>query len=115
MHHPIAPRRRALLLVAALLVASTYLPRARAASRIDGLWDAIVVAGGADVPFRFEIATDGATAHGFFFEGDRKIASTSGTFVDGVLKLEYDFLNTTLEATLDGDELHGTYRNRRPN
>ena len=34
-------------------------------------------------------------------------------FVDGVLKLEYDFLNTTLEARLSGDELIGAYRNNR--
>jgi len=52
---------------------------------------------------------------GFFFEGDRKVGSTSGSLENGVLKLDYDFLNTTLEATLDGDRLRGTYRNNRPN
>ena len=30
-----------------------------------------------------------------------------------MLTLEYDFLNTTLELKLDGDELVGTYRNNR--
>jgi thiol-disulfide isomerase/thioredoxin len=92
-------------------------PTARAQQRasIDGLWDATVVAGGAEVPFRFEISTTGADVHGFFFEGDRKIGSTSGSFVDGKLTLDYDFLNTILEATLSGDQLTGTYRNKRPN
>jgi thiol-disulfide isomerase/thioredoxin len=85
----------------------------RAQPPIDGLWDAVVVAAGAEVPFRFEIATKGTDAQGFFFEGDRKIGSTSGRFVDGVLTLEYDFLNTTLEARLSGDELTGSYRNNR--
>ena len=109
---------KALPLAAALLVASWALPpasSAQVASSIDGLWDAIVVANETEVPFRFEIATSGAEVHGFFFEGDRKVGSTSGSFVDGVLKFDYDFLNTTLDARLSGDELVGTYRNNRPN
>jgi thiol-disulfide isomerase/thioredoxin len=109
---------KGLPLAAALLVASWTSPLALpvdVASSINGLWDAIVVANGTDIPFRFEIATNGAEAQGFFFEGDRKIGSTTGSFVDGVLKLEYDFLNTTLDATLDGDALIGTYRNKRAN
>jgi thiol-disulfide isomerase/thioredoxin len=106
-----------LVLVAALVVAASVpriAPRAQAASAIDGLWDAVVDVNGADSPFRFEITTSGAEAHGFFFEGDRKIGSTNGSFVDGVLRLEYDFLNTTLEATLHDGALTGTYRNNRP-
>ena len=87
--------------------------RSPAAPSVDGLWDAVVVAGGTEVPFRFEIATSGGEAQGFFFEGDRQIGSTSGTFADGALKLEYDFLNTTLELRLTGDDLVGTYRNNR--
>jgi thiol-disulfide isomerase/thioredoxin len=82
---------------------------APAASGIAGLWDAVVVANNVDVPFRFEIAQDGNRAEGFFFEGDRKVGSTSGSHDNGTLKLEWDFLNTTLEATLDGDQLRGTY------
>src|SRR5436190_1057659 len=88
-----------------------------AASKIDGLWDAVIVSGGGqnspgfEVPFRFEIATSGAKAEGFFFEGDRKVGSSSGTFVDGAIKLEFDHLNTTLELALDGDVLKGTYKN----
>jgi hypothetical protein len=33
----------------------------------------VIVANGVDVPFRFEIASDGTIVHGFFFEGDRKV------------------------------------------
>jgi len=107
--------RTGLLLAAVLLAAAPLAQPAHAVSGIDGLWDAIVVANGAEVPFRFEIATNGADAQGFFFEGDRKVGSTSGRFADGVLTLEYDFLNTTLEATFDGAELRGTYQNKRAN
>jgi thiol-disulfide isomerase/thioredoxin len=82
---------------------------------ITGLWDAVIVANNADVPFRFEIVQNGPHAEGFFFEGDRKVSSTSGRFENGTLSLDYDFLNTTLEATLEGNQIHGTYRNKRPN
>src|ERR1044071_8824017 len=98
----------------ALLVASVLAPHANAASTVDGLWDAVIVSSGVDIPFRFEIATQGTTAQGFFFEGDRKVGSTTGSFTDGTLKLEYDFLNTTLGLTLAGDQLTGSYRNSRP-
>jgi len=103
-----------LVIAAALLIASVPSPaRAADAPSINGLWDAIVVANGAEVPFRFEITGSGADTLGFFFEGDRKIGSTSGSFAGGVLTLEYEFLNTVLEATLADGQLAGTYKNKR--
>ena len=107
----------ALLLATILVIApATASPIVAAEpSTIAGLWDAVIVANGVEVPFRFEIASDGTTVHGFFFEGDRKVGSTAGSFAGGMLTLEYDFLNTTLELKLTGDELAGTYRNKRAN
>ena len=99
---------------AALVILLAALPSAAAPS-INGLWDAIVIPGKAEIPFRFEIRQSGNQVMGYFFEGDRKVGSTAGRFENGTLKLEYDFLNTVLEATLDGDQLHGTYRNKRAN
>ena len=64
------------LLVPALIAVLSVLPlRAPldAASALDGLWDAVVVASGTEIPFRFEIASSGSQIEGFFFEGDRKI------------------------------------------
>jgi thiol-disulfide isomerase/thioredoxin len=106
--------RKAVLPVVALLVA-LLAPSPRAASAIDGLWQATIVAGGVEVPFRFEISTAGAEPQGFFFEGDAKVGSTSGHFTDGVLTLDYDFLNTTMRLALEGEQLKGTYLNKRPN
>ncbi len=109
-------RVAAVVLLAALVVLPRPRSIAAASSMVDGLWDAVIVAGGADrfeAPFRFEIATKGSEAEGFFFEGDRKVGSTSGSFADGALKLDYEFLNTTLELTVKGDQLIGSYRNNR--
>jgi len=88
---------------------------ASSAQSVDGRWDAAVLANGVAVPFRFEVVTSGSRATGFFFDGTRKIASTSGQFERGRLTVDYDFLNTVLDAAFDGRELRGTYRNRRPN
>jgi thiol-disulfide isomerase/thioredoxin len=82
---------------------------------ITGLWDATVIANNVEVPFRFEIAQTGGRVEGFFFEGDRKVGSTAGSFEDGTLRLDYEFLNTTLQATLEGDQFLGTYGNKNPN
>lgn len=107
-----ARMRWAPLVLASLLVA---VPVSAAPPKIAGLWDAVIVANQTEIPFRFEIAQNGAQVQGFFFEGDRKIGSTAGTFENGHLRLEYDFLNTTFETTFDGDQFRGTYRVNVPN
>src|SRR4051812_12621147 len=107
-----------LLLVVMLLVGvstTSTTPVAAEPGSITGLWDAVIAANGVEVPFRFEIAQNGATTEGFFFEGDRKVGSTGGRFADGLLTLDYDFLNTTLQLKLEGVELVGSYRNKRAN
>jgi thiol-disulfide isomerase/thioredoxin len=102
---------RKVLLIGICLLAAIPL---HAASGITGLWDADVVVNKAEIPFRFEIVQNGSQVQGFFFDGDRKIGSTSGSFQNATLTLNWDFLNTTLVATLDGSQLRGTYRNHRP-
>jgi thiol-disulfide isomerase/thioredoxin len=86
-----------------------------AQSKIDGVWDATIVSSQAEIPFRFEIATHGSEPRGFFFESKKKIGSTSGKYADGKLQLEYEFLNSTLTATFDGEKLDGSYRYNRKN
>ncbi len=88
-------------------------PSAFSASTIAGLWDAKIVANQLEIPFRFEIAQNGNQVQGFFFEGDRKIGSSSGSFSGGHLILEYDILETTLEVTFLDDQFAGTYRFNR--
>jgi thiol-disulfide isomerase/thioredoxin len=82
---------------------------------IAGLWDAVVVPDKAEIPFRFEIVRSGNQVQGFFFEGEKKIGSTSGQFADGKLRLDYEFLNSTLTAVFDGQTLVGSYKYNRKN
>ena len=108
-------RRGVFGLVAAAVWVVTLPTTATAQADVDGLWDAVVVSNDIEIPFRFEIETNGTDARGFFFEGDRRVGSDSGRFEDGVLTLTYDHLQTTLELTLTGDELAGSYKSLRPN
>jgi thiol-disulfide isomerase/thioredoxin len=106
--------RTLLTLCVAAAAISLVAPRsAFSASNITGLWDAKIVANQLEIPFRFEIAQNGNQVQGFFFEGDRKIASSSGSFSGGHLILEYDILETTLEVTFLDDQFAGTYRFNR--
>src|SRR5438445_6280065 len=98
-----------LVVILALLAA----PSRAAAQSLNGLWDATVVVnnrdGALDVPFRFELSGSGANVKGSFFNGDDKTTSTSGTFQNGALVLNFDELGTRLEATLKDGQLDGQY------
>jgi thiol-disulfide isomerase/thioredoxin len=87
----------------------------RAQTKPDGLWDAVVVVGPAEIPFQFEISGQGAELKGFFFEGQKRIGSTSAKYADGKLQFDYEFLNTTLTASLIDERLEGSYRSNRKN
>jgi thiol-disulfide isomerase/thioredoxin len=77
-----------------------------AAQSLAGLWDATVAVRGVAVPFRFEIAADGL---GSFFNGDVKFTASSGQFADGKLLMRWDYMASTLDATLRDGVLQGTY------
>src|SRR5215475_13562194 len=80
------------------------------AQSLNGLWDATVTVNGAEIPFRIEFANDGASAKGTFFNGDEKLASTSGRYERGELLLKFDYYAATLQATLKDGVLEGVYR-----
>src|SRR6185436_1402813 len=95
-----APMKALTLGITLFLVASnpSAAQRAGAQPSINGLWDAVIVSNGIEIPFRFEIES-----------------TSAGTVASGVLRLEYDHLNTTLEAKLEDGQLVGIYRNNRSN
>jgi peroxiredoxin len=77
---------------------------------LSGLWDATVQVNDLNVPFRIELISSGTNAKGSFFNGDERVTSSSGTFGDSVLRLQYDYLATHLEAKLQDDgTLSGEY------
>lgn len=80
------------------------------AQRVDGLWDASIAINGIEVPFRLEISTKGTDASSYFFNGNEKVnLSTSGSFRDGNLRLEFASYATELTASLKDGDFTGAY------
>jgi len=103
-------KTKAFVLSVAAVLAIVATPARAAAQSLSGLWDAsVVVSGGVEIPFRFEIAGSGATIKGSFFNGDEKVTSTTGQFENGKLTLSFDEYGTKLEATLRDGRLEGEY------
>ncbi|MGA7629593.1 MAG: TlpA disulfide reductase family protein, partial [Terriglobales bacterium] len=77
---------------------------------VEGTWDATVTVNNVSVPFRIEIGGTGSDVHNYFFNSDDRVnPSTSGTFQNGSLVLNFDSYATKLEATLKDGALVGTY------
>ena len=74
-----------------------------------GMWDAMVVVGGVDIPFRFEITGRGTELTGSFFDGELKMSSTGGRLEGNRLVLPFDQYATTVDVTWSGDSLTGQY------
>jgi len=100
-------RRTTILL--ALFLSISGSASALGAATPSGLWDAVVVSAGTEIPFRFEIQVTGREASGAFFNGDERIQSTSGTFEGGKLSLRFEHYASRLEAVLSNGRLEGTY------
>lgn len=92
-----------------LLSAAFLLAPLAAAQSLAGLWDATVNVKGVTVPFRFEIAGDGANISGTFFNGDVKFTSSSGRYADGKIDLQWDYTASRLQAAVRDGGIEGTY------
>ena len=85
------------------------------AQSITGVWDASVKVNNTEIPFRFQIENAKGSVAGVFFNGNERFVSSKGEFSGGLLRLEYDYYGTKLEAKLEDGKLTGTYtRKGRP-
>ena len=101
--------KRLLSVLFALTLAAPALNAQTPTTSVAGLWDAAVVVNGLEVPFRFEIAGNGASITGSFFNGDEKVTSTGGKFENGSLTLDFDHYATQIEAVVLNGRLAGVY------
>jgi thiol-disulfide isomerase/thioredoxin len=105
-------RTKLSVVLAAVLLAgagSLAWPSAAAGQSLAGLWDATVVVNKNEIPFRFEIAGDGAAIKGSFFNGDEKVTSTSGSLDNGSLTLSFDEYGSKVIAAVKDGVLDGEY------
>jgi thiol-disulfide isomerase/thioredoxin len=85
--------------------------RVKEADPIAGTWQAVVLnKAGEEVAFVLELRREGDQLIGTLVNGDDRIQSTSGSFDGKELKLGYDFYDGELIATLEGGQLHGSFR-----
>jgi thiol-disulfide isomerase/thioredoxin len=97
-------------LLGALLLGSLNCAAAPATAPLSGVWDATVHVGAIDVPFEFGIAVKGDQASGWFFNGEQRVVSSSGSFTDHHLVLRFDSYAKKLDAQLGVDgKLEGVY------
>jgi thiol-disulfide isomerase/thioredoxin len=102
-------RKLSVLLVLALVLLASRPARADAQA-LSGLWDAtVIVNNNVEIPFRMQFEGTGSAVKGSFFNGDEKLTSTTGQFVNGALVLSFDEIGTSLEATLKDGRLEGQY------
>jgi peroxiredoxin len=83
------------------------------AGSLDGRWDAVVVSGGIEVPFAFEIRGQGGALEGSFFNGERRLTSTEATVDGTTVTFRFGQYASSLELTLENGALTGRYRRAR--
>lgn len=93
------------LLTATLILAA---PAAWAKS-VSGLWDATINFNGTEIPFKLEFAGDGANIRGWFFNGDDREVSNSGSLEGGKLVLSFDSYLAKLTGTFKDGAFDGEY------
>ena len=98
---------------ALMLLAGTAGSGQAPAPALAGRWDATVVVNKVEVPFIFEIAGDGTSLTGSFFNGDRRITSTSSELADGTATFSFAQFGSTLRAKIEDGRLTGEYQRAR--
>jgi thiol-disulfide isomerase/thioredoxin len=94
----------------AIVLAILAITLSAAGQSVQGTWDATVTVNSVSVPFKIEIDAPGEGVQSYFFNGDERVnPSSSGTFQNGLLVLNFDNYATKLEATLNDGILTGTY------
>ncbi len=79
------------------------------AQPLSGTWQATVKVNGLDIPFRIEFAGSETNPQATFFNGDERLVSSSGKSSGGAIEIKWEYLASTLKATLKNGELDGEY------
>lgn len=98
-----------LLLGGILLSASASFSLAAPTSPVSGTWEGTATVRGHEVPLRLQITGSAADLHATLVNGAERAAASSATLQDGKLLLNFNYFARTLEASLAGDQLAGTF------
>lgn len=82
---------------------------AASSSPVDGVWEGTATVRGQEVPLRLQIAGSSTNLRAALLNGSEKSVASSATLQDGKLLLSFNYFARSLEATLSGDQLAGTF------
>jgi peroxiredoxin len=91
-----------------VLFASSALALASSSS-IDGTWEGAATVRGQQVPIRLQISGPSSALKANLLNGPEQTAASSVILQDGKLTVAFNYFARTLEATLSGDQLSGTF------
>jgi thiol-disulfide isomerase/thioredoxin len=77
-----------------------------------GRWDAAFTLNQTVIPFRLDVSREGSSLRGILYNGDQKETTTSATFENGKLTLNFDQYLTRITASVENDQLTGTVDGR---
>jgi thiol-disulfide isomerase/thioredoxin len=77
---------------------------------LNGRWDATVVVNGVEIPFLFEIDTRNGAPSAAFFNGERRIRSTSSQVKENGFQFSFAQYAAALDFSVNADQLAGEYR-----
>ena len=79
------------------------------AESLEGRWDASVTIRGTVIPFRLDLAGEGASFTGTLFNGDIPVTPTAAKFDNGTVTLNFEHYLTSISATLKDNELDSIF------
>ena len=94
--------------VASLVFGLGAAATAAMAQNLDGRWAATTVQGGVTIPFRLDISGNGNQLTGKLYNGaDDTETTTSASFQNGKVELNFEHYLTSIQATAANGELDG--------
>jgi thiol-disulfide isomerase/thioredoxin len=82
------------------------------AESLEGRWDASVTIRGTVIPFRLDLAGEGASFTGTLFNGDIPATPTAAKFDNGTITLNFEHYLTKIVAKVKDGQLEGTVAGR---
>ncbi|QNI38260.1 peroxiredoxin family protein [Edaphobacter albus] len=80
-----------------------------ASSSIDGIWEGSASVRGQEVPLRLQISGPATDLHAALLNGAEQSVASSAKLQDGKLLLNFNYFARSLEATVAGEQLTGTF------
>jgi thiol-disulfide isomerase/thioredoxin len=98
-----------LLASAAASYSASATPHQAVPGSLDGVWIGSAQQNGQQVPFQLEVSGSGEGLHAALINGRQKSPASSVSYADGHLVVHFDYYANTLDATVQGGALTGTF------